>query len=99
MTNAVNKTPEVGAITLLQFYAAWCYPCKMMMLVIASIQRKKYDWLNVQQIDIDAQETVADSYHVRAVPTFVALKDNKEVWRSSGVLPEHTLIETLSMLK
>jgi len=99
MTNTANRIQCVEVITLLQFYAEWCYPCKMMMPVIASIQRKKYEWLNVHQVDIDAEEKEANSYHIRSVPTFVALKDNKEIWRSSGVLPEHTLIETLSMLR
>lgn len=54
MSNIETKNPETESLELLQFYAEWCQPCRMMMPVIASIQQKQYDWLTIKQIDVDA---------------------------------------------
>lgn len=70
-----------------------------MMPIIESIKGKQYDWLNVHQIDVDHQQEMASEYQIRSVPTFVVLKNNNEVWRNSGVMPERMLIEELSLLK
>ncbi|MGV0923841.1 thioredoxin family protein [Empedobacter tilapiae] len=80
MSNIETKNPETESLELLQFYAEWCQPCRMMMPVIASIQQKQYDWLTIKQIDVDAESIIANQFNIRSIPTFVAIKNNKEVW-------------------
>ena len=90
---------EIDSLTLLQFYAEWCAPCKMMMPVVNTLKEKLDDWLNVHQVDVDLHQELAVTYGIRSVPTFVVLKNNVEVWRSSGVLSEAALEQKLISLQ
>lgn len=99
MSNIETKNPETESLELLQFYAEWCQPCRMMMPVIASIQQKQYDWLTIKQIDVDAESIIANQFNIRSIPTFVAIKNNKEVWRKAGMISENELLEILLSLK
>ncbi|TGN28009.1 thioredoxin family protein [Empedobacter tilapiae] len=99
MSNIETKNPETESLELLQFYAEWCQPCRMMMPVIASIQQKQYDWLTIKQIDVDAESIIANQFNIRSIPTFVAIKNNKEVWRKAGMINENELLEILRSLK
>lgn len=76
MNNTDNKIQEIDSLTLLQFYAEWCYPCKMMMPVVNTLKNKLENWLNVHQVDVDEEQNMAIQYRVRAVPTFVVLKQS-----------------------
>lgn len=99
MSNIETKNPETESLVLLQFYAEWCQPCRMMMPVITSIQQKQYDWLTIKQIDVDAESIIANQFNIRSIPTFVAIKNNKEVWRKAGMINENELLEILRSLK
>jgi len=99
MSNIETKNPETESLELLQFYAEWCQPCRMMMPVIASIQQKQYDWLTIKQIDVDAESIIANQFNIRSIPTFVAIKNNKKVWRKAGMISENELLEILRSLK
>lgn len=99
MSNVETKNPETESLELLQFYAEWCQPCRMMMPIVASIQQKQYDWLTIKQIDVDAESIIANQFNIRSIPTFVALKNNKEVWRKAGMINENELLVILLSLK
>lgn len=99
MTNSAHNIPATGSLTLLQFYADWCQPCKMMMPIVASIMKKDYEWLTILQVDVDQEQAMASQYSVRSIPTFVVLKDNQEIWRNSGMLSERSLTEELTSLR
>ncbi|WP_336665123.1 thioredoxin family protein [Elizabethkingia meningoseptica] len=99
MNNTEDKIQEIHSLTILQFYAEWCYPCKMMMPVVNKLKVKLDEWLNVHQVDVDVEQEMAVRYRVRAVPTFVVLKNNQEIWRSSGVLSEDQLEAQLTSLR
>jgi len=99
MTERNQNVQEIDSLMLLQFYAEWCYPCKMMMPVVNTLKVKLEDWLNVHQVDVDQQQELAIKYGIRSVPTFVVLKNNTEVWRSSGTLSEAALKEKSIGLK
>ncbi|MCL1674454.1 thioredoxin family protein [Elizabethkingia meningoseptica] len=99
MNNTEDKIQEIDSLTLLQFYAEWCYPCKMMMPVVNKLKVKLDEWLNIHQVDVDVEQEMAVRYRVRAVPTFVVLKNNQEIWRSSGVLSEDQLEAQLTSLR
>lgn len=99
MNNSAHNNQETGSLMLLQFYADWCQPCKMMMPIITSIMKKDYEWLTTLQVDIDQERAMATQYHVMSIPTFVVLKNNEEIWRNSGMLSEHSLTEKLTSLR
>ena len=92
------NTQNEENLVLMQFYAEWCQPCKMMMPVINKIQERNYFWLSIKQIDVDIEAQIADQFGIRSIPTFVVLKNNTEIWRKSGVMSETELLETLNSL-
>jgi thioredoxin 1 len=94
-----QNVQEIDSLMLFQFYAEWCAPCKVMMPVVNTLKVKLEDWLNVHQVDVDQQQELAVKYGIRSVPTFVVLKNNTEIWRSSGVLSEDALEQKLISLK
>ena len=70
---------------VVDFYAEWCGPCKMMSPVIDEIAEEMGDSIKVCKINIDEEQNLAVKYNVMSIPTFIVLKDGKEVDRSVGV--------------
>lgn len=77
--------------TLLQFFANWCYPCKVLTPIVNTVESKMNDQLHVSRIDIDQEEDLTGRFHIMAVPTLVLMQDNQEIWRHTGVLSENEL--------
>ncbi len=79
-------------LVLVDFYATWCGPCKMMHPVIEEIE-KQYEDLKVIRIDVDQQEDLAREYKVMSIPTLFLFKDGKEVEKVIGFTPKQKLEE------
>ncbi|SJZ77341.1 thioredoxin 1 [Chitinophaga eiseniae] len=77
--------------TLLQFFANWCYPCKVLTPIVNAVESTMSDQLRVSRIDIDQEEDLAGRFHIMAVPTLVLMQDSQEIWRHTGVMSEHEL--------
>lgn len=86
-----SKTP-----VLVDFYATWCGPCKMMHPVLEELHAKIGDKARIIKIDIDNNQSLATSYNVRSVPTLMIFKDGKLEWRASGYQPLESLEQVIS---
>lgn len=80
---------------LIDFYADWCGPCKMLSPTVDEVASENDD-IKVVKIDVDESQEVAIKYQIMSIPTLVVIKNGKEVNRSVGVIDKE---EILSMIK
>lgn len=83
------------AVKLLDFWATWCGPCKMMAPVIKEIEHELGESVEVVEIDVDKEQALASKYGVMSIPTYVIEKDGKEVGRKVGVTAKAELIKLI----
>lgn len=85
-------------IVVVDFFATWCGPCKMMHPVLAEAE-KLYPNIKFVQIDIDAEQELAIREGVRAVPTFIAYKGGRKIGQTMGYTPIEEFGEFINELK
>lgn len=85
--NEKNFEEEVlksNKIVLIDFWASWCGPCKMMSPVVDKIAEEMNDNVKVCKVNIDEEQNLAVKYNVMSIPTFVVIKEGKEIGRTIG---------------
>ena len=76
---------------LLDFFASWCGPCKMVGPILDEIAEERED-IKVCKVDIDEQPELASRYRIMSVPTLMVLKDGNIVDQSIGAKPKHQIL-------
>lgn len=77
---------------LVDFFATWCGPCKMMTPILKDVKQAVGDAATIIKIDVDKNPQAANEFQVQGVPTLILFKNGKAVWRQSGVVPKAGLV-------
>lgn len=85
----------MSKVTLIDFWAPWCGPCKIMDPIIDELEKELGDKLEVQRINVDEEPAKSSQFGVMSIPTYVIMKDGKEVTRKIGVTPKAELAKLL----
>ena len=104
MANTVNVTDDSfdadvlksDKTVLVDFWAAWCGPCKMVAPVLDEIAGENADKLTVAKLDIDANPATARDYQVMSIPTMIVFQDGKPVKQIVGARPKAALLSDLA---
>ncbi|HEX3865461.1 MAG TPA: thioredoxin [Gemmatimonadaceae bacterium] len=79
---------ESDVPVLVDFYADWCGPCKMMAPFVDEIAREKQGTVLVAKLDTDHAQQTASSFNIRGIPTVIVFKGGKEAARQTGAVPK-----------
>ena len=78
-----------GKKVLVDFFATWCGPCKMLGLVMEKFDKK--DIISIIKVDVDEAQELSSKYKIFSVPTLIIFEDGKELKRISGFMSEEEL--------
>lgn len=79
---------------LIDFYADWCNPCKVLSPIVEEVAKENPD-LKVVKIDVDANENLAYKYKTYSIPTLVVIENGEEVNRAVGAMPKEDVLELI----
>jgi thioredoxin 1 len=89
-TEVLNSDKPV----LVDFWAAWCGPCQMLLPVVEGLAEEVTD-AKICKVNVDEQQELAEKYRVMTIPTLIVIKDGKEVSRSVGVKPKDEILKMI----
>ena len=87
--NEIIQSPKP---VLVDFFATWCGPCKMMAPILKEVKKEFGDTITIIKVDVDQSPQAAQQFQVQGVPTLILFKDGKPLWRQSGVVNKSALV-------
>ena len=92
--NFQNEIMDSEKTVLLDFWAPWCVPCRMVVPIIEEIAGERPD-IKVGKINVDEQPELTSKFGIMSIPTLVVMKNGKIVQQVSGVRPKNAILEML----
>ncbi len=94
-----NEMINGEQLTLVDFFATWCGPCKMMHPILEQLKEKMGDDIRIQKVDVDKNEALSMQYRIQSVPTLMLFKKGEMLWRQSGAMSLNDLMQKISQLQ
>lgn len=85
-----------NSLVLVDFYAEWCGPCKMLSPIIHEIKEEMKDKVYVIKINVDEEDELANKFGVYSIPTLVLIKNEKEIDRKVGYNTKQILVDWIN---
>lgn len=97
MKSSFKKILKSETPVLVDFYADWCGPCKMLTPILKEVKEALGDEIKIIKVDVDKNQPLAHKFQVRGVPTLILFYNEQQVWRQSGVLPKEEIINQIQI--
>ena len=81
--------------TLVDFWAAWCGPCKMIAPIVDQLAKEHDSKLKITKVDVDQNPTLATRFGVMSIPTLILFSNGEPVERLVGYMPKEKLVDRL----
>lgn len=95
MKSSFSKIINSEVPVLVDFFADWCGPCKMLAPILKEVKNDLGDKIKIVKIDVDRNHNLSSTYQVRGVPTMLLFKNGKQVWRQSGVVQKADILSVI----
>lgn len=79
-------------LVLVDFFATWCGPCKMMTPILEQVKKSLGETVRIVKVDVDSNTAAAQQFQVQGVPTLILFRAGKVLWRQSGVVQAQQLL-------
>jgi len=96
-TNEFDKTISEG-IVLIDFYADWCGPCKMLSPVLEDLSGDYNDKITFVKVDVDTEMSLAERFGIMSIPTVKVFKDGEEIKSFMGYMPKPAIKTLLDQI-
>ena len=94
-----NEMINGEQLTLVDFFATWCGPCKMMHPILEQLKEKMGDDIRILKVDVDKNEALSMQYRIQSVPTLMLFKKGEMLWRQSRAMSLNDLMQKISQLQ
>lgn len=91
-----NEVISGDQLVLVDFFATWCQPCKMMHPVLEQLKSQLGNKIRVIKIDVDRNNTTAARFNIQSVPTLMLFRKGEVLWRRSGVTQSSELLQIIN---
>lgn len=90
-----NDVINSGQLVLVDFFATWCQPCKMMHPILEQVKSVLSNRIRIIKVDVDKNDITASQYRIQSVPTLMLFRNGEVLWRTSGVVEKTELLAAL----
>ena len=91
--NAVRLSDKIGKPVVVNFWATWCGPCRMIAPIVEEIAAENVGKIKVGKVNVDEQEELAVMFSISAIPTVVVIKDGEVVNKIVGIKPKEDILK------